>query len=86
METHTHHRFGYAAAGPCTAMYFYEAAAVNLCCVPSGYAGVQTVHPAKAVLVDGVTPLEARFNVEMAYAVTGTIYDNPFCLQRAQKQ
>jgi methylamine--corrinoid protein Co-methyltransferase len=23
---------GYAAAGPCTRMYFYEAAAVNLCC------------------------------------------------------
>jgi methylamine--corrinoid protein Co-methyltransferase len=62
---------GYAAAGPGTKMYFYEAAAVNLCCVTSGYAGVQTVHPAKAVIVDGVTPLEARFNVETAYAVTG---------------
>jgi len=62
---------GYAAAGPCTRMYFYEAAAVNLCCVSSGYAGVQTVHPAKAVVEDGVTPLEARFNVEMAYAATG---------------
>jgi methylamine--corrinoid protein Co-methyltransferase len=62
---------GYAAAGPCTKTYFYEAAAVNLCCVPSGYAGVQTVHPAKAVVVDGVTPLEARFNVETAYAATG---------------
>ena len=62
---------GYAAAGPCTRMYFYEAAAVNLCCVASGYAGVQTVHPAKAVKVDGVTPMEARFNVEIAHAVTG---------------
>jgi methylamine--corrinoid protein Co-methyltransferase len=61
---------GYAAGGPCTNMYFYEAAAVNLCCVPSGYAAVQTVHPAKAVIVDGVTPLEALFNVEMAYAAT----------------
>jgi len=62
---------GYAAAGPCTKMYFYEAAAVNLCCVAAGYGGVQTVHPARAVVVDGVTPLEARFNVEMAYAATG---------------
>jgi len=62
---------GYASAGPCTKMYFYEAAAVNLCCVPSGYAGVQTVHPAKAIVDDGVTPMEARFNVEMAHAVTG---------------
>ena len=59
---------GYAASGPATKMYFYEAAAVNLCCVPSGYAGVQTVHPAKAVIDDGVTPLEARFNVEVAQA------------------
>lgn len=62
---------GYAAAGPFTRMYFYEAAAVNLCCVSSGYSGVQTVHPARAVVDDGVTPLEALFNVEMAYAATG---------------
>ncbi len=61
----------YAAAGPCTKEYFYEAAAANLCCVASGYAGVQTVHPAKAVIEDGVTPLEALFNVEMAYAAAG---------------
>jgi methylamine--corrinoid protein Co-methyltransferase len=62
---------GYAAAGPCTKIYFYEAAAVNLCCAPSGYAGVQTVHPARAVVEDGITPLEAQFNVKMAYAATG---------------
>jgi methylamine--corrinoid protein Co-methyltransferase len=59
---------GYAAAGPCTRVYFQEAAAVNLCCVVSGYAGVQTVHPAKAIVVDGITPLEALFNVEVARA------------------
>lgn len=62
---------GYGVAGPCTKIYFYEAAAVNLCCVTSGYGGVQTVHPAKAVIDDGVTPMEALFNVETAYAVTG---------------
>lgn len=62
---------GYAAAGPCTRMYFYEAAAVNLCCVSSGYGGVQTVHPAKAVIDDGITPMDALFNVEVASAATG---------------
>ncbi len=62
---------GYAAAGPCTKMYFYEAVAVNLCCVASGYGGVQTVHPAKAVIDDGITPIEALFNVEAAYAGAG---------------
>lgn len=62
---------GYAAAGPCTPMYFYEAAAVNLCCVSSGYGGIQTVHPAKAVIDDSITPMEALFNVETAYAATG---------------
>lgn len=61
----------YAAAGPCTRMYFYEAAAVNLACVPSGYGGIQTVIPARAVMDDGITPLEGRFNVEMAHAATG---------------
>ena len=49
----------------------YAAAAVNLCCVTSGYGGIQTVHPAKAVIDDGVTPMEALFNVEAAYAATG---------------
>ena len=62
---------GYGAAGPCTKMYFYESAAVNLACVASGFAGVQTVHPAKAIITDGVTPLEAQFNVAMALAATG---------------
>jgi methylamine--corrinoid protein Co-methyltransferase len=61
----------YATAGPCTKTYFYEAAAVNLCCVPSGYGGVQTVLPAKGTVDDAITPMEALFNVEMAYAATG---------------
>jgi methylamine--corrinoid protein Co-methyltransferase len=62
---------GYASAGPYTKMYFYEAAAFNLSCVPSGYGGVQTVHPAKAVVEDCVTPMEAKFCAESAYAITG---------------
>jgi len=52
-------------------MYFYEAAAVILSCVPAGYAGIQTVHPAKAILEDGITPLEARFCVDMVQAASG---------------
>ncbi len=59
---------GYMAGGPNTRMYFYEAAAYLLCAVTSGAPSVQTPHPAKAVKVDGITPLEARFGVEMGIA------------------
>jgi len=62
---------GFAAAGPCTKMFFYEAAATILSQVPSGYAGIQTPHPAKAVVEDAVTPMEARFTVEFTKAITG---------------
>lgn len=62
---------GYGSAGPCTKMYFYEAAAFDLSCVTSGYGSVQTLHPAKAVMEDGVTPLEARFCAELAHALAG---------------
>jgi len=61
----------YAASGSATRTYFYEAAAAILSMVGSGYGGVQTVHPGKAIIEDGVTPLEARFCVETAYAATG---------------
>ncbi len=59
---------GYMSAGPNTRMYFYEAAAHLLCAVTSGAPSVQTPHPAKAVKVDGITPLEAKFGVEMGIA------------------
>jgi len=58
---------GYMAAGPATKMYFYETAAYLLSAVTSGVS-IQMTHPAKAVVVDGVTPMEAIFNVEMAHA------------------
>jgi methylamine--corrinoid protein Co-methyltransferase len=48
-------------------MYFYETAAYLLSAVTSGVS-IQMTHPAKAVVVDGVTPMEATFNVEMAHA------------------
>jgi methylamine---corrinoid protein Co-methyltransferase len=60
----------YIAAGPNTKMYFYESAAYLLCAVTSGAPSVQTPHPAKAVKVDGITPMEARFGVEMAIAAS----------------
>jgi len=56
------------AAGPCTPMYFYESAAYLLGAVTSGAPSVQTTHPAKAVKVDGITPMEARFGVDMGIA------------------
>jgi methylamine--corrinoid protein Co-methyltransferase len=59
---------GYIAGGPNTRMFFYESAAYLLCAVTSGAPSVQTPHPAKAVKVDGITPLEAQFGVEMAIA------------------
>ena len=62
---------GFTAAGPCTEMYFYEAAAIIATQVVAGYAGVQTPHPAKAVLEDGITPMEAGFGVAFAKAASG---------------
>jgi len=46
-------------------------AATILSQVPSGYAGIQTPHPAKAVIDDAVTPMEAKFTAEFTRAITG---------------
>jgi hypothetical protein len=58
----------YVAGGPKTEMYFYESAAYLLSAVTSGAPSVQTPLPAKAVLTDHFTPMEARFGVEMGIA------------------
>ncbi len=58
----------YLAAGPMTRMYFYEAAAYILCAITSGAPSVQTPLPARAIVADAITPMEARFGVEMALA------------------
>ena len=58
----------YCAAGPNTAMYFYEAAAIYLAWVTSGAPCVNQPHPAKAVKVDGITPTDAKFCVELGKA------------------
>lgn len=55
----------YAAAGPNTKMYFYETAAVLLGWTTSGAPGISSAHPAKAARIDGITPMEAKFAVEM---------------------
>ncbi len=61
---------GYMAGGPNTKSYFYESAAYLLSAVTSGAPSVQTPHPAKAVKIDGITPIEARFGVEMGIAAS----------------
>lgn len=59
---------GYMAGGPNTKMYFYESAAWLLAATASGAPSVQTPHSAKAVKIDGFTPMECLFGVEMAKA------------------
>ncbi len=59
---------GYMAAGVNTKMFFYETAAFLLTSVPSGAAGVGIPHPAKGVKIDGSTPMEARFGIEIGKA------------------
>ena len=61
---------GYIAGGPNTKQYFYEAAAHILMSVTSGAPSIQTPHPAKAVKVDGITPMEAQFAVETIKAAS----------------
>jgi hypothetical protein len=61
---------GYMVGGPNTKSYFYESAAYLLSAVASGAPSVQTPHPAKAVKIDGITPMEAKFGVEMAIAAS----------------
>jgi methylamine--corrinoid protein Co-methyltransferase len=59
---------GYMAAGPNTKMFFHETAAFLLCSVTSGTAGVGIPHPARGVKVDGSTPMEAKFGIELGKA------------------
>ena len=58
----------YCGAGPNTKMYFYETAAILLAWTTSGAPSIMSPHPAKAVKVDGITPMEAQFAVDMGIA------------------
>lgn len=62
---------GYMAGGPNTRMYFHESAAWLLAATASGAPSVQTPHSAKAVKIDGFTPMECQFGVDMAKAAAG---------------
>ena len=61
---------GYMGGGPNTKQYFYESASYILTAVTSGAPSVQTPHPAKAVKIDGITPMEAGFAVETIKAAS----------------
>jgi methylamine--corrinoid protein Co-methyltransferase len=78
---------GYMAGGPNTKMYFYESAAHLLAAVTSGAPSVQTPHPARAIKVDGITPLEARFGVELGTAAASLSREraNELVLQLLEK-
>jgi len=57
----------YAAAGPMTRQYFYEAAAHIVTVIASG-SSAQTPHPAKALHEDRITPMEGIGTIEIATA------------------
>jgi hypothetical protein len=58
------YNIGMMANGPATENYFYEAVAYILTSIVSGVT-VQTPYPAKGVMADGMTPLEAIFHSEI---------------------
>jgi hypothetical protein len=60
----------YLAAGPNTKMYYYESAAYLLCAVTSGSSGTGTPHPARGIKIDGATPMDARFGIEIGKAAS----------------
>ena len=61
---------GFMGNGPATENYFYEAAAYIVSSVASGVTA-QTPYPAKGVVPDGMTPMEALFHTELTDTATG---------------
>lgn len=60
----------YMAAGPMTKQYYYECAAYVATAISSGVS-IQTCHPARAVLLDHITPMEMLGSVELTEACVG---------------
>jgi hypothetical protein len=60
----------YAAAGAATKMYFYEALACLLMLIASG-SGIEDVHPGKAKITNGCTPVDMEFTCQLGYACKG---------------
>jgi len=60
----------YAAAGAATEMYFDEALACLLMLIASG-SGIEDVHPGKAKITDGCTPVDMEFTCQVGHACKG---------------
>jgi len=61
---------GYTAAGTATPQLYQESAARIITDVVSG-ANIETVHPAKGILMDNYSPMEMRSDCEVAHAAAG---------------
>lgn len=60
----------YAAAGAATKMYFQEALACLLMLIASG-SGIEDVHPGKAKITNGCTPVDMEFTCRLGHACKG---------------
>jgi len=60
----------YAAAGAATKMYFWEALACLLMLIASG-SGIEDVHPGKAKITNGCTPVDMEFTCQVGHACKG---------------
>jgi len=60
----------YAAAGAATKMYFNEALACLLMLISSG-SGIEDVHPGKAKITNGCTPVDMEFICQLGHACKG---------------
>ena len=60
----------YAAAGAATKMYFQEALACLLMLISSG-SGIEDVHPGKAKITNGCTPVDMEFTCRLVHACKG---------------
>ena len=60
----------YAAAGAATKMYFDEALACLIMLIASG-SGIEDVHPGKAKVTDGCTPVDMEFTCQVGHAFRG---------------
>lgn len=62
----------YAAAGAATKMYFWEALACLLMLISSG-SGIEDVHPGKAKITNGCTPVDMEFTCQVGHACKGMV-------------
>jgi methylamine--corrinoid protein Co-methyltransferase len=65
-----YYALGYAAAGPATKQYFYEAAAYLLAIQSSGI-GIEDVHPNRAVGTNQALPIDSEFTCSFGHGNIG---------------